>query len=398
MDLAYEAGTILLENGAEISRVEETMSRIATHYNVDDNSFYVLSNGITATGKGYARTKFIPIHGASLDKVVEVNQLSRDVVNDKCSIGELEQRLKEIRNMKQKPAMEQIIASAFGSAAFCIIFGGDFLDAAASFVAGFLLWIFVIFIGAKYLSRITNNIAASLFATLLCLVMQQVGFGHHLSNMIIGAIIPLIPGIAFTNGIRDLASSDYLAGVTRLLDALLVFLCIALGVAIAFMIDQHIHGEMIVMGPLTADPITANFFIQTLAALIGTIAFAVLFGVPRRFYFDCGICGMLGWVLFIILRKHTEMSMVEMVFLATAVVALSASVCSVLRKCPITVFIISGIFPLVPGEGIFRTSYNIVSDQLFAAMHTGMSALKAAIAIAFAIIIFTEFKNKLVRI
>ena len=55
LDLAYEAGSILLENGAEISRVEETMRRIATHYGVEDEDFFVLSNGIIATDKGYAR-------------------------------------------------------------------------------------------------------------------------------------------------------------------------------------------------------------------------------------------------------------------------------------------------------------------------------------------------------
>ena len=63
LDLAYEAGSILLENGAEISRVEETMRRIAGHYGVEDESFFVLSNGIMATGKDYARSKFIPIQG-----------------------------------------------------------------------------------------------------------------------------------------------------------------------------------------------------------------------------------------------------------------------------------------------------------------------------------------------
>ena len=86
LDLAYEAGSILLENGAEISRVEETMRRIASHYGVEDEDFFVLSNGIIATDKGYARSKFIPIKGASLDKVVAVNQLSRAVAQGQCSL------------------------------------------------------------------------------------------------------------------------------------------------------------------------------------------------------------------------------------------------------------------------------------------------------------------------
>ena len=95
MDLAYEAGSILLENGAEISRVEETMQRIAGHFGVEDESVFVLSNGIMATSKGYARSKFIPIKGTSLDKVVAVNQLSREVAQGQCNLPELERRLQE---------------------------------------------------------------------------------------------------------------------------------------------------------------------------------------------------------------------------------------------------------------------------------------------------------------
>lgn len=78
MKLATEAGHILLENGAEISRVEDTMQRIAKTYGVDEKSFFVLSNGIIATARDYARAEFIPIKGTQLSRVVDVNQLSRD--------------------------------------------------------------------------------------------------------------------------------------------------------------------------------------------------------------------------------------------------------------------------------------------------------------------------------
>ena len=240
LDLAYEAGSILLENGAEISRVEETMRRIATHYGVEEESFFVLSNGIMATGKNYARSQFIPIKGASLDKVVAVNQLSREVEQGRYTLEQLEHRLKGIRAMKAKPAWEQILASAVGSAAFCIIFGGSFMDCIASFIAGMELWVFMLFVATKQLSRIVSTVSGGLLATLLCFGMYRIGLGNHLSNMIIGAIIPLIPGVAFTNGIRDTANEDYIAGTTRLLDAMLTFFCIALGVALAFMFDENV--------------------------------------------------------------------------------------------------------------------------------------------------------------
>jgi uncharacterized membrane protein YjjP (DUF1212 family) len=394
LDLAYEAGSILLENGAEISRVEETMKRIACHYGVEDESFFVLSNGIMATGDGYARAKFIPIKGASLDKVVAVNQLSREVEQGQCSLDQLEQRLKAIRAMKAKPAWEQILASAVGSAAFCIIFGGGFMDCLASFVAGLVLWIYMLFVASKRLSRIVGTASGGLLATLICFGMYRLGLGEHLSNMIIGAIIPLIPGVAFTNGIRDMANEDYLAGTTRLLDAMLSFFCISLGVALAFMLDENLFGSFLKLDPLIADPQTSSFLVQLIAAFLGTMSFAVLFGVPRNYYFDAGLCGMMGWLLYLILTRYSAFSAVEVMFCATALVTLIALLQSVGRKCPITVFLISGIFPLVPGAGIFWTSYNIVSNQLPEALSTGFAALKATVAIAFGILVVMELNGK----
>ena len=394
MELAYEAGAILLENGAEISRVDETMRRIAGHYGVDDENFFVLSNGIMATAKGFARTKFIPIKGASLDKVVAVNQLSREVSVGKCDLEQLESRLKAIRAMRPKPAWEQIAASAFGSAAFCIIFGGGFADSIAAFVAGLVLWVYMLFVGYRHLSRIAGAITGGLLATLLCGVMFRLGLGTHLSNMIIGAIIPLIPGVPFTNGIRDLAHEDYIAGVTRLLDALLTFFCISMGVALAFMLDAAVSGTMQHLETLTAAPETAGMFVQLLAAYVGTVAFAVLFGVPRKYYLDSGLCGMLGWLLYLILMNYTELSVANVVFFATVLVTFTAMVLAIVRKCPITVYLICGIFPLVPGAGIFWTTYNVVSEQLGAALHTGITALKVTVAIAFGIILVAELNGK----
>lgn len=394
LNLAYEAGAILLENGAEISRVEDTIQRIANYYGVDDVNVFVLSNGIMATGDSYARSKFIPIKGSSLDKVVAVNQLSRDISQGRCDINQLEQRLNDIRAMKAKPVWEQIVASSLGSAAFCIIFGGGFDDCLIATIAGLLLWIFILFVGKHHLSRIMSNTLGGLLASFFCIVMYKLGVGTHLSNMIIGAVIPLIPGVAFTNGIRDLANEDYIAGVTRLLDALLTFFCIAMGVALSFVIDSVIYGQMQNLDSLAASSETAHLYIQLPAAFIGTWAFAVLFGVPRKYYLDCGLCGMLGWLLYLLLLNHTSLSPTIVVFFATVLVAVTSLIQSIIRRCPVTVFLISGIFPLVPGAGIFWTSYHLVSNDLYAAIQTGAVAIKATIAIAFGILLVMEINSK----
>lgn len=390
--IASEAGHILLENGAEISRVEETMERIASHYGVDSKNFFVLSNGIftTSSFNKYANVEFIPFKGTQLDKVVAVNQLSRDIVAGKYTVAQARTRLQEIRAMKPHPRWEQILASALGSAGFCIVFGGGLLDCAASFVCGILLWLFVLYVTAPHLSKIVGNICGGFFVTLLCILFHAVGFGHSIANMVIGAIIPLIPGVPFVNGVRDLANEDYIAGTTRLLDAVLVFFCIAAGVAFAFLCQSAVSGSMIVLQGMGVDPFTAQMGIQILASFIGTAAFAVLFGVPRKYYVLCGVCGVLGWILYMVLVRHAGFTAPAATVFATAAVVLSARYFSVLDRCPAIVFLLCGIFPLVPGAGVFWTSYYVVSDQLQLAFSSGFTALKVTIAIVLGIILIGE--------
>jgi len=396
LDIASEAGHILLENGAEISRVEETMERIATHYGVDSKSFFVLSNGIftTSSFNKYAKVEFIPFKGTQLDKVVAVNQLSRDIVAGKYTLEQARVRLQEIRDMKPHPYWEQVLASALGSAGFCIVFGGGMLDCAASFVCGILLWLFVLFVTAPHMTKIVGNIVAGLFVTGLCILFHRIGFGRSLPNMIIGAIIPLIPGVPFVNGVRDLANEDYIAGATRLLDAVLVFFCIAAGVMLAFVGDSLISGSMIVLQGMSVDPFTFKMPVQIVASFIGTAAFAVLFGVPRKYYVLCGVCGALGWILYMILARYAGFTPPVATVFATMLVMLSARYASVLDRCPAIVFLLCGIFPLVPGAGVFWTSYYVVTDQLRLALGSGFMAVKVSIAIVMGIILISELPNR----
>ena len=394
--LATEAGHVLLENGAEISRVEQTMEHIATAYGVSDESFFVLSNGIITTGRQYARAEFIPIRGTQLSRVVEVNQLSRDVSAGRVPLDELASRLQAIRTGKGKPWWEVILGIALGVASFSILFGGSLVDAAATFACGLLLGAFMTFVGA-HLSRIFGNLLGGLVGGLLCVLAVTLGFGEHLPNMIIGTIIALVPGVPFTNGMRDLANEDYIAGATRLMDAFLAFLCIALGVVLAFIVEGLFAGGLMQLSTPAIDPVASAWYIQLPAAFIGTVGFSALFGAPRKYYVDCGIVGMLGWAVYLLTATSAPQHVVGAAFLGALTVAAVSSVLAVVRKCPTTVFLICGIIPLVPGGGIFWTAYYLVSDQLRLAATTGFTALKVTIAIAGGIILMGAIAGRVKR-
>ncbi len=249
LDLSMKTGRIMLENGAEIYRVEDTMKRIASHYGITDESFFVLSNGIFTTGtdnegkKLYAKVEHIPVHGAELNKVIELNQLSRDICKGKISIDEAEKRIEEIKTLPRRHWVIETLATSVGSACFAILLNGTVTDAIIASLAGIFLGLFNCFIFSKYLSKVTGNILGALLVTLICICFHLLTASQtNMNAMVAGAVIPLVPGVAFVNGIRDIADGDYISGAVRLLDAILVFTCIAVGVGIPFIFFNVMGG------------------------------------------------------------------------------------------------------------------------------------------------------------
>lgn len=250
MEAAMEAGHILLENGAEIFRVEETINRICRHYGITSSNAFILSNGIFATSgstveESFAKVQHIPVSGSHLNRVAAVNQLSREIEENRYTIKEVRQRLEQIRTMPGKSRHMLILSSGVGSGAFCYLYGGSLIDCVAAFLAGLILYVFVLFVSTPYLSKMVSGIAGGTVATTICMILYHLGIGEHLNQMVIGSIIPLVPGVAFTNAIRDIADENYIAGSVRMLDAMLVFFGIAMGVGLVFTIYQRFMGGAI---------------------------------------------------------------------------------------------------------------------------------------------------------
>lgn len=132
--------------------------------------------------------------------------------------------------------------------------------------------------------------------------------------------------------------------------------------------------------------------LQILAAMVGTVAFSVLFSVPRQYYPYCAVIGGAGWAVYSIL--YADGGAVKASMLATMAVVLLSRVVAVWKHCPVTVFLISGIFPLVPGTSVYWTAYYLVTDQPSLAMDSGYTAVKTAFAIVLGIVLVFEIPQK----
>lgn len=245
--LAMNAGRILLENGAEISRVEETVDRICRHYGLKSASAFILSNGIFLTSGSeedaqFARVQFIPNNNTNLNRVAEVNQLSRQIEQNQFTLSQAQAELERIESIPDVPARIQIPVAGISAACFSVMFGGGFRDAMCCVVIGSLLYVYLLYLGKPRFSRIVCNILGSAWVTFLCILGYKLNLGRHLEAMMIGCIILMMPGVPFTNAIRDMAEGDYISGSVRMLDAVLVFLCIAMGVGFVFSLYTSLTG------------------------------------------------------------------------------------------------------------------------------------------------------------
>lgn len=135
--------------------------------------------------------------------------------------------------------------------------------------------------------------------------------------------------------------------------------------------------------------LTMQFWTETIVAGISTIAFSVLFFVPRKYYFLDGVCGSIGWAVYLLLL-HNGGTSVEATFVASFAVIFASRYLAVVKKCPATLFMIPGIFTLIPGISIYWTAYHIVSDELTMAQETGFLAFKIVCVIVLAIIFVFE--------
>ena len=240
LEVATLAGELLLKNGAEITRIEDTMGRIIQAYGYTDHRVFAMAHGIFATldemGPDHCSTlRNTSQEGINLRRIDAINQVSRQISRGEYTTKQARKKLLECQRLTT-PSWLMTVASGVGAGAFCYIVGGTLLASVLAVPIGVLLQVFLFFVGRYQLPKAITVPLGSAMATSLAVfiafLVPSVSFAH----LAIGAIIPLVPGVAFTVGIRDLFNGHYLSAGIHLLDAVFTGVCIALGVgAVVFL-------------------------------------------------------------------------------------------------------------------------------------------------------------------
>ena len=178
-------------------------------------------------------------------RVAAVNALSREIAAGGVTLDEAEHRLAEARRIPFPKGKTQLLAGMSGTACFALIFGGTIRSALAAAAAGLIVSGYLLLCENRRLSNGFRKISAAALITLVCIL------GCHLldteaSHAIIGTLMILTPGIAFTMGIRDFVQGDYLSGTIRMIDALLIAASIAIGTGLVLSLTSLLTGVTVV--------------------------------------------------------------------------------------------------------------------------------------------------------
>ena len=240
LDLLLEtcllAGKIMIESDAEMYRVEDTMSRIALASGNYRMVSYVTQTGLFVGIDGTSTIRMVQVmkRGIDLEKISRVNQLSRAYVAGDFSLEELLNKLKVIDSEHRHFPISARIVSAVCQRYNYDSFGGVWSDLFLTFLiggCGYSLYYFSLkFLKIKFLSEFL----ASLFIGAAAILSVKLGLGQSQDLIIIGCVMPLVPGVQITNALRDLLAGHYLSGVSRGTEALMTSGMIGFGIAFVF--------------------------------------------------------------------------------------------------------------------------------------------------------------------
>lgn len=238
LSCALDIGEHMLVSGAEIYRVEDCICRICFAYGATDVDVFTITSSIVATveppgEQRLTQTRRIGKYATNLERVDQLNQLSREMCRTRMDFDEFQKKFRNIMRQKRYTEKQEMAAYAMIAAAFTLFFGGTWKDALVSAGIGCVLKCVVYLVGAVRFNHVLSNMIASFVLSVLAFLFVNWGVADNVDMIVIGNIMLLIPGVALTNALRDMVSGDTMAGILRFMEACILALAIAAGYILA---------------------------------------------------------------------------------------------------------------------------------------------------------------------
>lgn len=235
-----EIGYLLLKHGAEIYRVEESIQRMCEGLGFHDVEVFAIPSYFTLSltlhdGTPYHSSKRSRTNRIHLDHLYELNCLVRQISNQELTLEQINQKIHYIKH--QKLNFQFILIGYIVSAAmFCVFFGGGFNEMIVSAIIGFVLYYFIYLMELLNMNTIVRTILSSMVLASIAIIAHKINIINDQQSVITGTLMLLVPGIAITNSLRDIIGGDFVSGLSRMIEAILIAASIAIGVGVMMML------------------------------------------------------------------------------------------------------------------------------------------------------------------
>ena len=371
LDLATDLGYELAMSGAETFRVEESINRVMASYDTQAEVFAIPNCLIvsieTPDGKLMTRMRRIGYHGNDLDAVERFSGLSRAICSCKPDPKTAAQWLEDVCKHRIHYSLPiYLIGDFLGAGGFGLFFGGTWIDGICAGLCGVLVGLINKFMDSVKANQFFSTIAASFLMALFAYGMGALGIAQNPDAVTIGALMILVPGLLFTNAMRDIIYGDTNSGVNRIVQVLLVAAALALGTATAWAAASLLWGA-----PTGLGTIDYSFFMQCVACLIGCIGFVIVFNIHGPGGLLCAIGGVLTWAAYLIALELGSSEILAYFWSSLFASAFSETMARI-RKCPAISYLVVAIFPLIPGAGVYYTMNHAVRGDMEMFAQQGM--------------------------
>ncbi|MGM9550593.1 MAG: threonine/serine exporter ThrE family protein [Faecousia sp.] len=382
LDLATDLGYELAMCGAETFRVEESISRVLSSYGVTSEVFaipnYLIVTVMTEDGTPITRMRRIGSHGNDLDGVEKFSGLSRAYCSRRPEPKEAQRWLEVARSKRRAYSLSVIYLGYFlGAGGFGLFFGGSWVDGICSGICGMLVGLVIQFLDARDTNQFFRTIASSFLMAMLAYAFGALGIVRNPDAVTIGALMILVPGLLFTNAMRDIIFGDTNSGINRIVQVLLIAAALALGTATAWSLAGWLWGA-----PVSAPALNYSVLVQCLFSSIACVGFSILFNIHGPGGILCAIGGIVSWAVYSLSLK-LGCGEILAYFWASLFASLYSEIMARIRKYPAISYLVVSAFPLIPGAGVYYTmNYAVRGDmEMFAFKGMNTAAIAGIMAV-----------------
>ncbi len=385
LDISAEVGYRLAISGAEIYRIEESILRIMDSYGVHAEAFVIPNCLIvsikTDDGTPMTQMRRISHQENNIDAVEKYNSLSRRICAEHPSTKEALEWIKQVDNSRRYyPLIFQLLGYFLAACGFSLLFGANIIESFCAGICGLVCGAFTVFTKKHTINPFFQTIFSGFLITFAAYLFSLTPLSNNTDSVVIGALMLLVPGLLFTNALRDIIHGDTNSGVNRIIQVFLIGIAITLGTGAAWSTFKEFFTET-----ASTVPISYPLLIECIACLIGCIGFSFIFNIYGYGFILCAIGGSLTWMVYSVATAYA--SDLVAYFCASLFAGVFSEVMARIRKYPAISYLFISIIPLIPGTGVFYTMNYAIRGQIAQFVHQGLYTIAVGGVIAVGILL-----------